>query len=265
MRNLQNHIMHVAILVILAIVLYRGSIYGQNSVNFRAQQLKSPRLQAVYDSQGNQVKRFFIDKGFHFPPRNLLIRVFKKEQVLELWAKPANKNRLELVKEYPVCASSGVLGPKRRRGDLQVPEGFYYINHFNPASNFHLSLGVSYPNSADRILGASSTKVNLGGSIYIHGNCVTIGCIPIEDGPIEEVYLAALEARSAGQRRIPIHIFPLRLNQKGYQMLKKQYATNLQLLEFWSNLRAGYEQFETDRRLFSVAVDKKGRYRFSYP
>ncbi len=253
------------ITIILIASLYCSSVYGQNSSNFKTQQLKSSRLQAVYVSQGNRVKGIFVDKGFHFPPRNLLIRVFKKEQVLELWAKPANQDRLELVKEFPVCANSGVLGPKRRRGDLQVPEGFYYINHFNPASNFHLSLGVSYPNSSDRILGASPTKVNLGGAIYIHGNCVTIGCIPIEDGPMEEVYLASLEARSAGQLRIPIHIFPLRLNENGYQMLKKQYASNSRLLEFWSNLRVGYEQFEKDHRLFSVAVDKKGRYRFLYP
>jgi murein L,D-transpeptidase YafK len=255
-----SKMMHVIILLIAA--LYSGDIFGQN---FKAQQLKSSRLKAAYVSQSSRVKKIFIDQGFYFPPRNLLIRVFKKEQVLELWAQHVNQDRLELVKEYPICASSGVLGPKRRRGDLQVPEGFYYINHFNPSSNFHLSLGVSYPNLSDRILGASSTKVNLGGAIYIHGNCVTIGCIPIEDGPMEEVYLAALEARAAGQLRIPIHIFPLRLSEKGYQILKKQYATNSQLLEFWSNLRAGYEQFEKDRRLFSVTVDKKGRYRFLYP
>jgi murein L,D-transpeptidase YafK len=31
-------------------------------------------------------------------------------------------------------------------GDYQVPEGFYYITEFNPASNYHLSLGINYPN-----------------------------------------------------------------------------------------------------------------------
>jgi len=62
--------------------------------------------------------------------------------------------------------------------DEQVPEGF------NPQSNFQLSLHVSYPNAADRI---SGSKQNLG-DIFLDGNCVTIGCIPITDDEIKEVY-----------------------------------------------------------------------------
>ncbi len=49
---------------------------------------------------------------------------------------------------------AGTLGPKTNAGsDYQVPEGFYYINEFNPKSSFHLSLGLNYPNASDRILG----------------------------------------------------------------------------------------------------------------
>jgi len=87
-------------------------------------------------------------------------------------------NTYTLVKNYPICATSGLLSPKRRFGDEQVPEGF------NPQSNFQLSLHVSYPNAADRI---SGSKQNLG-DIFLDGNCVTIGCIPITDDEIKEVY-----------------------------------------------------------------------------
>ena len=73
--------------------------------------------------------------------------------------------------------------PQATQGDSQVPEGFYHMDRFNPLSNFHLSLGVSYPNQSDRILGASG---RLGGDIFIHGDCVTIGCVPITDEGIRE-------------------------------------------------------------------------------
>ena len=50
---------------------------------------------------------------------------------------------------------SGTTGPKRAEGDYQVPEGFYYINEFNPNSKYHLSLGLNYPNASDKILSDS--------------------------------------------------------------------------------------------------------------
>ena len=71
---------------------------------------------------------------------------------------------------------SGTMGPKRLQGDYQVPEGFYYINEFNPNSNYHLHLGLNYPNASDKIL---SDSLRPGGDIYIHGSCVSIGCIPL--------------------------------------------------------------------------------------
>ena len=83
---------------------------------------------------------------------------------------------------------SGTTGPKRLQGDFQVPEGFYHINEFNPNSNYHLSMGLNYPNSSDRIL---SDSLRPGGEIYIHGSCVSVGCIPLNDDEIEELYLIA--------------------------------------------------------------------------
>ncbi len=61
------------------------------------------------------------------------------------------KNLLSLFKTYKVCALAGTLGPKRMEGDYQVPEGFYYINEFNPQSNYYLSLGINYPNESDKV------------------------------------------------------------------------------------------------------------------
>ena len=102
---------------------------------------------------------------------------------MEVWIKEASKDYYVLLNTYDFCTTSGTLGPKRKEGDLQIPEGIYTINHFNPQSNFYLSLGINYPNASDKIL---SDPVHPGGDIYLHGNCVTIGCIPLTDDKIKE-------------------------------------------------------------------------------
>lgn len=131
------------------------------------------------------------------------------------------RKRRNPVCTYPFCASSGILGPKRKEGDRQIPEGIYYINHFNPVSNFHLSLGINYPNPSDKIL---SDPAQPGESFYIHGNCVTIGCIPISDDKIKELYILAVEAYNNGQVKIPVHIFPDRLpNEAAIKKLVDDY------------------------------------------
>jgi murein L,D-transpeptidase YafK len=139
----------------------------------------------------------------------IYLRVFKSEQELEIWIQDSTAFRL--FRTYPICRVPGLLGPKRKEGDLQVPEGLYWIEVFNPKSTYHLSLGINYPNASDRILADPKTP---GGEIYIHGDCVSVGCIPITDEKIREVYLLALEAKNAGQNQIPVHIFGRRSTRK---------------------------------------------------
>jgi murein L,D-transpeptidase YafK len=223
--------------------------------NFKSQQTKFARVQTAMKEKSEAAKQLFAAKNLSYPPQEIFLRVFKREGVLQLWAR-AVRNFI-LVKEYKICAASGSLGPKRRQGDSQVPEGFYYIDRFNPLSNFYLSMGLNYPNESDKILG---TKSNLGGDIFIHGNCVSIGCMAMTDDQIKELYLIAVEAKAAGQNRIPVHIFPAKMNQAGMKRLAVEAAQNQSLLNFWRNLQEGYEAFETHRRLPSISVDRQGRY-----
>ncbi len=150
-----------------------------------------------------RVKDIFAAAGIAYPPQELHLRAFKKEKVIEVWAGKRGE-ALKHVKNFPVCAASGELGPKRKQGDLQVPEGLYEISRFNPQSAFHLSMKVDYPNAADRVLGSPG---DWGGDIYIHGNCASVGCLAIEDGPIEELYVMAQDTTT---RPISVHIFPSR-------------------------------------------------------
>lgn len=236
-----------------------------------------PRVQAAKTETDHVLREVFRAKELSYPPKKIFIRAFKKEKTLELWAL-SSVNTYTLVRSYPFCSTSGVLGPKRREGDLQIPEGFYHIDRFNPWSQFYLSLGINYPNRSDRIRG---DQKNPGGDIFIHGSCVTIGCIPITDEKIKELYWIALLARRSGQRRIPVHIFPARMDQSNFRLLCDRAAdpvfwsgfkertgdthprTPSQLVDFWKNLKAAYDRFEETGDLGTIRIDRQGRYRLS--
>jgi murein L,D-transpeptidase YafK len=218
------------------------------------------RVAAARASKSKAILQLFADAKVSYPPGEILLRAFKQERELELWA-GARAQPLTRVKTYPICAESGSLGPKRQEGDEQIPEGFYAVSRFNPWSNFHLALGIDYPNASDRILGA---RGRLGGDIMIHGSCVTVGCIPIQNDPIEEVYLVAVDAQANGQARIPVHIFPARLDDAGMKALASRPGVIPPLLAFWRSLQAGYRVFEQTRRPPLVTVDlRTGEYRFA--
>ena len=222
--------------------------------DFRADQQRYPRVRGAYENASAEMKRAFEAKGLAWPPAGILLRVFKQEGVLELWGRKADDTHA-LVSSFEVCASSGKLGPKRRMGDLQVPEGFYEIDRFNPASNFHLSLGVDYPNASDRVR-ADPRKP--GGDIFIHGSCVTIGCVPLGDEAIEKLYVAAVEARAAGQRKIPVHILPARLTKESFAKLIAGRTDAL--VSFWRELEAVDATFRNTLKLPRYRVDEQGRY-----
>jgi murein L,D-transpeptidase YafK len=245
---------------IIIISLLSGLALGAHSAGFKDQQLVNVRVKAAFIQKEPVLKQLFAGKKLAYPPKAIFIRIFKREQRLEVWARADTGPAYVHVKDYPVCASSGELGPKRRMGDCQVPEGFYRINHFNPFSNFHLSLGVDYPNASDRYF---SRGRNPGGSIYLHGNCVTIGCVPIGDEGIKELYPLAVEARDNGQEKIQVHIFPAVLDSAGFSALRAEFGTNSALLDFWTNLKQGYDQFERDHLIPKLSVSARGKYLFS--
>ena len=182
--------------------------------------------------------------------------------MLEVWAADRANQPYTLLKTFRICATSGELGPRRRYGDGQVPEGFYLIDQFNPESNYYLSLHVSYPNSSDRILGSHS---NPGGDIFVHGNCVTIGCLPITDDGIKEVYWLAALSRQSGEKSIPIWIFPTRLNDEAFRALAQKRRQEAEMVAFWGNLKQGFDLFARDHRVPQISVAHDGRYQFAAP
>ncbi|MCB9256382.1 MAG: L,D-transpeptidase family protein [Chitinophagales bacterium] len=216
--------------------------------SFLAQQLNYPRVLDAFKQKDASLEEEFLSKSLSWPPKEIYIRAFKSEQELELWVREGSE--FSLFKTYDICKNSGTLGPKEKQGDKQVPEGFYRLDRFNPQSNFWLSLGIDYPNKVDL---ERTTAADPGGDIFIHGNCVTIGCLPMTDEKIKEIYLLAVLARNAGQDDIFVHIFPYKftlLNNAIFSNIYPKHAS------FWKDLEAIYLYFEDKKQIPNIQVNK---------
>jgi len=240
---------------ILALVTTVGLFSQTAYINYGKSSGKMPE---IFGRIEDSLRKQFEDKKLQWPPQELYLRSFKFDRQLEVWVKDDARSTFKLFKTYKVCMQSGTMGPKRMEGDYQVPEGFYYINEFNPNSNYHLALGLNYPNASDKLL---SDSLRPGNSIYIHGSCVSTGCIPITDFPIEELYVMATEVKDAGQDFIPVHVFPIKYNvKKSFEYLAQATKENQSLQAFAVSLKGAFDYFEARKQLPVILVNKKGQY-----
>ncbi|HEY1039721.1 MAG TPA: L,D-transpeptidase family protein [Bacteroidia bacterium] len=217
--------------------------------------MKSKRVKGAYTEKWDGLKKKLEAQNINTSNYEILIQAFKQEKKLVIWAKSKSDATYKHLMDYDICETSGELGPKRQEGDGQVPEGFYSIDLFNPTSNYYLSMRVNYPNASD----AKKGKSPLGGAIMIHGNCVTIGCIPITDDKIKELYVLCLESKSQGNN-VKIDSYPCKMTEENMKKLEASYSK--ELMNFWKNLKTGYDLFEKNKSKFSVSVDAKGNYVF---
>ncbi|HEX7844720.1 MAG TPA: L,D-transpeptidase family protein [Chitinophagaceae bacterium] len=217
-----------------------------------------PRPAEALKKKEDTLQKQFEEKKLKWPAKYMYIRSFKYDSQLEVWVKNDQKEKFQLFKTYKVCALAGTLGPKRMEGDYQVPEGFYYINEFNPKSTYYLSLGINYPNASDKIL---SDSLRPGSAIYIHGSCVTVGCIPITDQYIDELYILSAHAKNQGQDFIPVHIFPIRYDKpKSEAYLASLTKDDQGLKKFSDRLEGAFEYFEKYKQIPIVLIGEKGEY-----
>ena len=125
---------------------------------------------------------------------------------MEIWKQRAD-GRYGLLKTYSICKWSGALGPKKKEGDRQAPEGFYTVTpaQMNPNSNYYLSFNIGYPNAYDRALGRT------GSNLMVHGACSSAGCYSMTDEDAGEIFALARDAFRGGQRAFEIQAFPFRM------------------------------------------------------
>jgi murein L,D-transpeptidase YafK len=248
----------ISLFAIIFIVSSGSAQTAASNFAFIDYQRSFPRINEALKRKEDTLRRQFDEKKLQWPAKYIYLRSFKYDSQLEVWVKGEKDEKYRLFKSYKVCALAGTLGPKRMQGDYQVPEGFYYINEFKPNSNYHLALGLNYPNSSDRIL---SDSIQPGGDIYIHGKCVTTGCIPITDGQIEELYILTAYARNQGQDFIPVHIFPVNFsNQKSVAYLNKYLKDFPEYTELADELKHAYWYFDKVKQLPVIMVGSNGEY-----
>ena len=245
-------------IIIPLFVLIAVAFTGTAQSSYLNMLQSSAKTTGLFNKVEDSLRKQFEAKKLQWPPQEVYIRSFKYDRLLEVWVKSEPKDAFKLFKSYKICMQSGTIGPKRMEGDFQMPEGFYYINEFKPNSNFHLSLGLNYPNASDKIL---SDSYHPGNSIYIHGKCLSVGCIAIDNQPIEEVYLMTSYARDAGQEFIPVHVYPVKYNvKKSFEYLAQITKENQPLQQFAISLKSAFDYFEDRKQLPLVLVNKKGEY-----
>lgn len=171
------------------------------------------------------------------PSDPILVRIFKQESELEVWKRGRN-GRYALLKTYPMCRWSGKLGPKKRIGDRQAPEGFYQVtaSMLNPSSKYYLSFNLGYPNRLESALGYR------GEALMVHGACSSSGCYAMTDDGVAEIYAVVREALKGGQSVFQVQAFPFRMTPRN--MAKNRNDPNY---AFWQNLKKGYDLFEVTR------------------
>ena len=235
-------------------------VYQGNSSPHARQKSASARLP--------EMRRLFKDAGVEWPPAELYLRAFKLEGELELWASSVIGEPLKPIITWQLCTLSGSIGPKRREGDGQVPEGFYKITGYNPRSRFHLSMRVNYPNRSDRILGHPRTP---GSDIMIHGGCASIGCLAMTDARVEELWVitrawrqAQVQHRTKNKKRarsssLSITLYPTR--RLSDLLALELNGDERKHLDLWRELSHAHSQFIDTHRPPVVHFDQRGRAR----
>ena len=176
----------------------------------------------------------------------VFIRVFKAESELEVWMQKGAA--FELLATYPICHWAGTIGPKLREGDKQNPEGFYSVGarQIHRKGRWPRSLNLGFPNTFDKAFGRT------GSYILVHGGCSSTGCFAMTNAVIEEIYNLTETSLRRGQDRVHVHVFPFRMTETNMARYKAS-----EWIEFWQNLKEGYDAFEVARVPPKVAVCEK--------
>lgn len=216
---------HLILLAALALILAACSSRAPETAQRDSRLIRRPAQPTLQDR--------LEARGFRFGAP-AFIRIFKKEEVLEVWLQKDN-GEYALFLDYPICIYSGELGPKTREGDKQSPEGFYAVGSeaLNPNSQYHLSFNLGYPNAYDRAHGYS------GSLLMVHGKCVSIGCYAMGDRQIEEIYTLVGAALQRGQPFVRVHAFPFRMTDANLAAYSEH-----RWYDFWRMLKPGYDYFE---------------------
>ncbi len=201
---------------------------AQNS--FVDQERSSFKLAGILNGKEDTLQKEFVAKGLQWPANYVYIRSFKYDAQLEVWVKNQLKKNTSFSKHIRSACRAAQWGQKDCRVITRFPKAFIISMNLIRIAIIISALGLNYPNASDRIL---SDSLRPGNAIYIHGSCVSVGCIPVTDDEIEEIYIIASYARANGEDFIPVHVFPIRYNSKrSMEYFKTAVKNNPSLQKF---------------------------------
>lgn len=204
---------------------------------------ETPRSRAAYAAQEAALGDALAAKGLALGAP-VFLQITKQPAQLTAYVADGS-GRFETFRSWPVCAVSGGLGPKMKEGDFQAPEGFYKVKpeQMNPASNYHLSFNLGYPNAFDRANGRT------GSFLMVHGSCASVGCFAMTDPAIEEIWTLMQAAFAGGQSAVDVHIFP-------FPMTDANMASHSasEHAAFWQSLKPAWTRFAETGRVPPVSV-----------
>jgi len=170
----------------------------------------------------NTLAPYFDKADIIYPPHSVTLLAMKEENSLELWA-ANNEGYYSFIRSYDIKKLSGLLGPKLKEGDRQVPEGMYKIIGLNPNSSFHLSMKLNYPNEFDLKHAKIEGRKFPGTNIFIHGKSVSIGCLAMGDTTIEELFVLS---KDVGINKMMVIISPYDPRVKPLPKIAKEEWVN---------------------------------------
>lgn len=175
----------------------------------------------------------------------IFIRIFKETSELELWMQREADKRFVLLATYPICHWTGTIGPKIKEGDRQSPEGFYTVRwqQTRLVGRWRNAFNLGFPNHFDQLNGRT------GSHILVHGGCSSVGCYAMTEQVQDEIFGLASAAIAKGHGRFHVHVFPFRMTDENLERYR-----NHTWIDFWRDLKAGYDSFERTRLPPRVAI-----------
>lgn len=181
----------LAILALVAAII-AGGIYVLGDKELRQKLQRKNTVASIVQEYGDaarqRLKKHFEQVHLSYPPKSIILLGLKAEKTLQIYGTD-EKGELHYICTYPILGNSGVLGPKLKEGDKQMPEGFYRIREFEPNSSYHVALRVDYPSEFDKARGKEDGRENLGSDIMIHGDNRSIGCLAMGDPASEDLFV----------------------------------------------------------------------------
>ena len=207
---------------------------------------ETARSNAAYARQAPAVEASLSEKGLALG-NAVFLQITKHPAELTAYVQNS-AGRFEPFRTWPVCSVSGDLGPKLKEGDFQAPEGFYRVRpaQMNPASSYHLSFNLGFPNAYDRANGRT------GSFLMVHGACASVGCFAMTDPVIEEIWTLMEAAFRGGQKAVDVHIFPFPMTAANLSA-----HAGSEHAGFWQELQPAWDAFAATGKVPAVTVAGK--------